>query len=541
MGQIKNSKKRIAMPADVFQKRFLMLILLTWLVPPVIGLSFLLYIQMFTIAQMAAILTGPIEPVFIVASMIFALWYFNRFARPIYAYLDRPTVDRTDTFLKCLHRFPAHYWGIFLAYLILAPITVIIGAERSAGFTPEPIDWFRINLVALIVSIIVGLPIFFRILDLFGRLLKNVRLTHPHVTIKLKVFLIGALVPLLVDTMIVQYYWTKTGYFTLETFTVWVTLELLAIGGSLIFVRSFSQSLHPLHNAIEQSEDLMQQDYHDMIPHSTDELGVLTNNYRELLQKLKGYQQQLEKLVSRRTNELETANKELESFCYSVSHDLRAPLRAIKGFSEIVIEDYDALLDEQGQEYLQRISGGIDKMGQLIDALLALSQITTQETKLEPVNLSELATEAVTQLQELEPQRQVDIEVEDQLITTGDKTLLKVAVDNLVNNAWKYTRKSPNAHIRFGFANEQQAYYIADNGVGFDMQYADKLFTAFQRLHNAEEFEGTGIGLTTVQRVISRHHGKIWAESQPGKGATFYFSIGTTATNGDSLKVPSDH
>ncbi|MGD8569691.1 MAG: ATP-binding protein [Gammaproteobacteria bacterium] len=529
------------MPAKVFQKRFLTLILLTWVVPPVIGISFLLYIQMFTVEQMAAILIGPIEPVFIVVSVIFTLWYFNRYAQPIYAYLEQPTADRTNTFMICLRRFPAHYWGLFLAYLVIAPVTVIISAEQYAGFTPTPIDWFRINLVALIVSIIVGLPIFFRILDLFGRLLTNIRLNRPHVTIKLKVFLIGALVPLLVDTMIVQYYWAKTGHFTRETFAVWITLELLAIGGSLIFVKSFSQSLHPLHNAIEQSEHPMRQDYHDMVPHSTDELGVLTSNYRELLQRLKGYQHRLEKLVAQRTGELESANKELESFCYSVSHDLRAPLRAIKGFSEILMEDYETILDEQGQEYLRRISGGIDKMGQLIDALLALSRITTQETKPEPVHLSELAKEVVGQLQEMEPDRHVTINIEDELAATGDKTLLKVALDNLFNNAWKYTRKSPDARIRFGFSREQLAYYIADNGVGFDMKYADKLFTAFQRLHNTEEFEGTGIGLTTVQRVIGRHHGEIWAESRMGEGSTFYFTLGTTASADEPLKMPSTH
>ena len=511
------------MTAKEFQTRFLKLILLTWIVPAVFGLSFLVYIQMFTTQQMLDILTSPIEPVFVTAAILFTLWYFNRYAKPVYDYLDNPRDDKVEHLLNIIKAFPLHYWSVFLTYLVIAPVTVIYSAELFSDFKATPIDWFRISLVALIVSIIVGLPIFFLILDLFGSIMGRIALKQAHVTIKVKVFLIGALVPLLIDTMLVQYYWTRTGYFTFETFVVWLALEILAIAGSLIFVKSFGQSLHPLRKALEKPDHPTQQDYSDMVPQSTDELGVLTINYRELLENLKGYHEHLEDLVEHRTNELATSNKELESFCYSVSHDLRAPLRAIKGFSQMILEDYHDKLDEEGKDYLQRISGGINKMTQLIEDLMALSQVTTHEVQNQKVDLTGLAKDAITILKDAEPDRVVNINIEEGLTTTGDEKLLKVALDNLFNNAWKYTGKKPGANIRFGYSKEKDAFYITDNGVGFDMKYADKLFGAFQRLHNVNEFEGTGVGLTTVQRVIERHQGKIWAESQEGEGATFFF------------------
>ena len=511
------------MPAKAFQSRFLTLILLTWIVPAVFGLSVLVYIQMFTVEQMLDILASPIEPVFVGAAILLSLWYFNRYAKPIYDYLENPTDSKVALLLRKLKAFPLHFWSLFLAYLVAAPFTVIYSAEIFSNFKATPIDWFRISLVALIVSIIVGLPIFFLILDLFGKVVGRIALKQAHVTIKVKVFLIGALVPLLIDTMLVQYYWTRTGYFTFETFVVWLSLELLAVAGSLIFVKSFGQSLMPLKRALEQAGTTEQRSFQDMAPQSTDELGVLTTNYRELLENLKAYHEHLEDIVEHRTSELATSNKELESFCYSVSHDLRAPLRAIKGFSQMILEDYNDKLDNEGKDYLKRISGGINKMTQLIDDLMALSQVTTHEIEQHQVNLTHIAKDAVTILKEAEPDRSVDIEIEEDLIALGDEKLLKVALDNLLNNAWKYTSKNPTAHIHFGYSPEKQAFYITDNGVGFNMKYANKLFDAFQRLHNVNEFEGTGVGLTTVQRVFERHNGKIWAEAEEGKGATFYF------------------
>ena len=508
-----------------FKKRFLTLIVLTWLAPPVFGLSFLVYIQMFSVGQMADILTSPIEPIFCTASLLFALWYFDRYAAPVYSYLNNPGYQHAEELLNCLRKFPLHYWGMFMLYLILAPITVIYSAELFSDYRATPIDWFRINLVALIVSIIVGLPIFFLILDLFGELVGYITFKKAHVTIKLKVFLIGALVPLLIDTMLVQYYWTRTGYFTTETFIVWLSLEILAIVGSLIFVKSFSQSLMPLHKALENPTNIELQTVQDMLPHSTDELGVLTTSYRRLLSSLKAQHEHLEEIVEQRTKELATSNKELESFCYSVSHDLRAPLRAIDGFSRILLEDNQDNLDEEGKKYLGRIITNISKMSGLIEDLLVLSRVTSKEIKHEKVDLSLLVCESVEALKQANPLRQVDINVENNLETKGDEQLLKVALDNLIENSWKYTGKQSNASIRFGYSGEKKAFYIADNGIGFDMKYAGKLFDVFQRLHNVEDFGGSGVGLTTVKRVIDRHHGNIWAESEEGKGATFYFSL----------------
>jgi len=268
--------------AAAFSRRFRAYILLAWNLPPIVGLGFLLFIRMFTPDQMIAILVTPLEPGFIVASMAFAYFYFDRYIRPVRAYLEAPDSSKAAPAVDCMRRFPAHFWVIFIGYLMLAPASVIWAAQIFAGFEPTAIDWFRIHLVALIVSIIVGLPIFFVILDLFGQALGGIPLARPHVSVRAKVFLIGALVPLLIDTMLVQYYWTRTGYFTAETFFMWLSLEMLAIAGSLIFVRSFGQSLQPLQTVLEKgisANELAE------LPsaQSTDELGVLANDFRGLL------------------------------------------------------------------------------------------------------------------------------------------------------------------------------------------------------------------------------------------------------------------
>lgn len=508
-----------------FNKHFLTLILLAWTVPAVFGLSFLVYIEMFSVEQMKAILDGPIEITFCIFSVLFTLGYFNHFAKPVRRYLEKPDKKSANALLKQLRVFPLHFWTIFLVYLIIAPFTVIYSAELYSDFKATPIDWFRINLVALIVSIIVGLPIFFLILDLFGKLVGSISFTKAHVTLKLKVFLIGALVPLLIDTMLVQYYWTRTGYFTRETFIVWLTLEILAIVGSLIFVKSFSQSLKPLHSTLEHPTEFDEINFKDLRPCSTDELGVLTTSYRNLLMSLKTQHDNLEKIVELRTQALETSNKELESFSYSVSHDLRAPLRAINGFSTIILEDNAGKLDEESLTNLKRIIDNTSKMSQLIEDLLTLSRVTSKEIKKERVNLSLLASDALNLLKDMEPGRHIDVDIETDLSIVGDSQLLKVAIDNLIENAWKYTGKQNEANIRVGFSPSKNAFYIADNGIGFDMKYNERLFQVFQRLNNVDEFKGSGVGLATVKRVIDKHHGNIWAESEEGKGATFYFSI----------------
>ncbi len=232
--------------------------------------------------------------------------------------------------------------------------------------------------------------------------------------------------------------------------------------------------------------------------------------------------------LKRRAAELENSNQELEAFSYSVSHDLRAPLRSIDGFSQALLEDYSSQLDEAGQDYLNRVRAASQRMGQLIDDILKLSRVIRAEMRREMVDLSALARSVAEQLQQTQPDRQVEWEIADGLVAEGDPHLLGLALQNLIGNAWKFTGKQAHARIEFGSLTKdgQLAYFVGDNGAGFDMAYVDKLFRAFQRLHAANEFEGTGIGLATVQRIVRRHGGRVWAESAIGQGATFYFTLG---------------
>ena len=236
---------------------------------------------------------------------------------------------------------------------------------------------------------------------------------------------------------------------------------------------------------------------------------------------------ELEQRVQKRTDQLEGANKELESFAYSVSHDLRAPLRGIDGFSQVLLEDYEEKLDEEGKDYLGRIRSGTQRMGHLIDDLLRLSRLTRSEMRHEPVNLSTLAEKVSVALRESGSERKVTFDITPNLKAHGDRYLLGVAIENLFSNAWKFSSSHDQARIEFGVEKLEgkNAYFIRDDGVGFDMAYADKLFGAFQRLHGTTEFPGSGIGLATVQRIIHRHGGHIWAESKVGEGATFYFTL----------------
>lgn len=226
--------------------------------------------------------------------------------------------------------------------------------------------------------------------------------------------------------------------------------------------------------------------------------------------------------------ELAAANKELESFSYSVSHDLRAPLRAITGFSQLLLENHSAQLDETAKGYLARIRKAGSQMGELIDDLLDLARVTRTELHRERVDLGKLATELAAGLVATEPAREVELRLAGPVIADCDPQLLRVVLDNLLNNAWKFTRDAAPAVIEFGTARAgpENTFFVRDNGAGFDMQQVDRLFTAFQRLHTTAEFPGTGIGLALVQRIITRHGGRVWADSQPGRGATFSFTLG---------------
>ncbi len=247
------------------------------------------------------------------------------------------------------------------------------------------------------------------------------------------------------------------------------------------------------------------------------------NIYKEL----QNVNAELEQRVKKRTLELEAINKELEAFSYSVSHDLRAPLRSIDGFSNKILKDYSAQFNDQGKDYFNRIMSASQKMGFLIDDLLKLAKLSRIEMKIEKTNLSEIAETVVNDLKEINPERNAEFIIQQNLTEVADKNLIQIALQNLLGNAWKYSKNQNHTVIEFGdFKKDGQAvYFIRDNGVGFDMRYVDKLFGAFQRLHNVSEFEGTGIGLATVQRIIRRHRGNIWAESEINKGTTFFFTL----------------
>jgi signal transduction histidine kinase/DNA-binding NarL/FixJ family response regulator len=240
------------------------------------------------------------------------------------------------------------------------------------------------------------------------------------------------------------------------------------------------------------------------------------------------YRKQMEQQVLERTAQLEAANRELESFSYSVSHDLRAPLRGIDGFSKIVLEDYQDRLDETGRNYLGRIRQGAQRMGQLIDDLLRLSQVHRHQLNVESIDLTSLCDQAAAELARANPHSRVELAIQPGMPVQADARLLRVALDNLLGNAWKFTSRRPDPRIEVGerrLAGGERAFFIRDNGAGFAMEYQDKLFKAFQRLHAPGEFEGTGIGLAIVQRIIHRHRGRVWAEAEPGNGATFFFTL----------------
>ena len=283
-------------------------------------------------------------------------------------------------------------------------------------------------------------------------------------------------------------------------------------------------------------------------PSGGDELGVLTDTFNQMLGRieeqdraLRESKTELEHRVADRTRELEernealrrnatelaAANTELDAFAYSVSHDLRAPLRSIDGFSQVLLEDYATKLDESGRDSLQRVRAASQRMAGLIDDLLKLARVTRAEMRTEPVDLSAMAQDIAAELQRAAPDRPVELAIAAGLEARGDARLLRVVLDNLLRNSWKYTGNQPQPRIEFGTMqqNGKRVFMVRDNGAGFDMKYADKLFGVFQRLHSASEFEGTGVGLATVRRIITRHGGRIWAEGTVGQGATFYFTL----------------
>jgi signal transduction histidine kinase len=291
------------------------------------------------------------------------------------------------------------------------------------------------------------------------------------------------------------------------------------------------------------------QDYSVRAPKlGEDELGTLTDAFNQMLgrisdqdRELRRHATDLEQRVEARTHELSesnetlrrnaaellAANQELDAFAYSVSHDLRAPLRSIDGFSQVLLEDFADKLGEAGRDSLRRVRAASQRMAALIDDLLKLARVTRVEMRTTTVDVSGIARDIVAELQGSDPARQVEFVITAGLEARADAPLLRVVIENLLRNSWKYTAKQPQARIEFGTteANGGRAFVVRDNGAGFDMKYMDKLFGVFQRLHSTAEFEGTGVGLATVRRIITRHGGQIWAEAAVDQGATFYFTL----------------
>ncbi len=237
--------------------------------------------------------------------------------------------------------------------------------------------------------------------------------------------------------------------------------------------------------------------------------------------------QQAKWLAEQKATELASVNKELEAFSYSVSHDLRSPIQSIIGFSRILCEDYSEILDNEVKAMVIRIINSGLRMNELIDDMLTLSKVSRQEIQRSTINLSKLAEDFIGELMESDPERKVMISIQPSMIISGDEKLIKMALQNMLRNSWKFSSKTPDAHIEMGsFSKDNESiFFVRDNGAGFDMKFAEKLFEPFKRLHSDKDFPGTGIGLAIVERVIKRHGGRIWAQGSPGKGATFFFTL----------------
>ncbi|HSB34350.1 MAG TPA: MASE3 domain-containing protein [Nitrospirota bacterium] len=321
----------------------------------------------------------------------------------------------------------------------------------------------------------------------------------------------------------------KIGHFLLLASTVCIYRAFVVTGvaePSRVLFRDLKLSEEALQKARGELE-LRVRERTAELARANEELEEEIAERRRAEEALRKLNEELEHRVAERTSELEAANRELEAFSYSVSHDLKAPLRTIEGFAQAIEEEQSGRLDDSGRNYVRRVRSAAGKMSQLIDALLNLSRQSRGVMRPSSVNLSSLAKNVAEELANAQPDRKAGFVIAEGITATGDPVMLRAALENLLSNAWKFTRGCESPRIEFGAErkNGNIVYFVRDNGAGFDMTYADRLFKAFQRLHSADEFPGIGIGLATVQRIVQRHGGKIWAEGKPGKGATFYFTL----------------
>jgi len=338
------------------------------------------------------------------------------------------------------------------------------------------------------------------------------------------------------------------GHFSLLASMVLIYRAIVITGmekPSLLLFRNLKLSEEALQRAHDELEAKVQERTLELA-RANEELESEIAERVRAEEEIRTLNRELEQRVAERTAQLEAANKELEAFSYSVSHDLRAPLRAVESFSRVIEEEQAARLDASGKDYFRRVREAADRMGKLIEALLRLSKQTRGEMHRAPVDMSRIARAAAEELSKTQPDRKTDFVIAEGITSAGDPVMLRIAVENLLGNAWKFTDKRDPARIEFGVVdcgsrnancgipNEQSEirdpkseiiFFVRDNGAGFDMAYADKLFSAFQRLHPSSEYPGIGIGLATVQRIIRRHGGSIWAEGEVGRGAVFYFTL----------------
>ncbi len=324
---------------------------------------------------------------------------------------------------------------------------------------------------------------------------------------------------------------------TANRFLKWIIIigtTLIAIGIFIAWLMSRNIT-RPLKKLTAAASAIAEGDYSASVAvDRRDELGQLARAFNTMAVQVKNAQQNLELKVQERTGQLEKANKELESFSYSVSHDLRAPLRAINGYAIILKEDYVSALDDEANRIADKIIGNAKMMGQLIDDLIAFSQLGRKEIKYQLVDMKKLAESCVSELLEHQPENKYHVQISSLPACYGDEALIKQVWINLISNALKYSSKKTLPLIEIGYEEDSSfnTYFVRDNGVGFDMQYEHKLFGVFQRLHSPKEFEGTGVGLALAKRIINQHNGNIRGIASPGEGAVFYFSLLKAINNG---------